>query len=357
MTVKESVARWAGHVKWAGRGAGRHESRVLMLIGTVGIVAVLAGLLLAVALPHGWYLFRTDPYTAEFANAAGLEPGDPVLVAGVPTGKVESVEFAGDHVDVQFRLDDDRPLGAQTTAGVKLATILGKRYMEVDPAGTGDVGPDGTIPLSRTTVPYSLDESASAASDVARNVDVDAVEKMVETIKETLPQDSDTLRRAVTGVSAVAEAMNEDSEQINRLLDAGKALTGLLAEQDQTLDSVSADARTLLQTLASRRHAISRLITDLRTILTAADEVTAQADQGGSDGSDGLERLVDNLHSVLGTLQQNGGRIDEIFLRLPPVVRAVVDASGNGSWVDVSAPAGPIPDTLLCVFGVMKGCR
>lgn len=357
MNVKETGKKWALHVKWAGRGSGRHESRVLMLIGTAGTVAALVGLLLAVALPHGWYLFRTDAYTAQFANAAGLTPGDPVLVAGVPTGKVESVDFAGDHVDVEFRLDDDRPLGSQTTAGIKLATILGKRYMEVDPAGGGAVGPDDTIPLARTTVPYSLDESAAAASNTAQNLDVDAVQKMVGTIKDTLPDDSETMRRAVTGVGAVAESINQDSEQINRLLDAGKALTGLLAEQDATLDSVSSDARTILQTLADRRHAISRLTTDLRTILSAADEVTAKADAGGPNGSDGLEQTVDDLHSVLDTLQQNGGRIDEIFRRLPPLVRSVVDASGNGDWVDVSAPAGPIPDTLLCVFGVMKDCR
>ncbi|MGB3171697.1 MAG: virulence factor Mce, partial [Rhodococcus sp. (in: high G+C Gram-positive bacteria)] len=32
------------------------------------------------------------------------------------------------------------------------------------------------------------------------------------------------------------------------------------------------------------------------------------------------------------------------------------DATGNGNWVDVSAPAGPLPDNLLCAIGVQQGC-
>ncbi|QDQ99006.1 MCE family protein [Tomitella fengzijianii] len=350
-------ARRAGDVTITGRGSERGRSRALVLVGGAGIVAAALVLLAAVALPHGRYLLRTDPYTAELANAAGLEAGDPVLVAGVPTGKVESIDFAGDRVEVRFRLDDGRPLGARTTASVQLATILGKRYLAVDPAGSGEVGPDRTIPLARTTVPYSLDEASRSAADTAQEIDVRAVEEMVDALRDSLPQDPDTVRRAVTGVSAAAEAMNENSAQIGVLLDAGKSLTGLLARQDRSLDTVSAEARTMLGALAARRQAISGLAEDLRTILGAADAVLASADGAGPGGAGGLDRLVGDLRSVLATLDGNAARIGEVVDRLPPVVRAVVDAGGNGNWIDVSAPAGPVPDTLLCVFGVMEGCR
>ncbi|WP_182360180.1 MCE family protein [Tomitella gaofuii] len=350
-------ARQAGAAAFAGRGSESARSRALVVVGAAGIVAAALVLLAAVALPHGRYLLRTDPYTAELANAAGLEAGDPVLVAGVPTGKVESIDFAGDHVEVRFRLDDGRPLGAGTTASVQLATILGKRYLAVDPAGGGTVGRDRTIPLARTTVPYSLDAASRSAVDTAQHLDVDAVEDMVDALRDALPQNPDTLRRAVTGVSAAAEAMNENSAQLGALLDAGKTLTGLLVRQDRSLDTISAEARTLLGSLAARRQALSGLAADLRTILGAADAVLAEADAAGPGGAGGLDSLVSDLHSVLGTLEGNAARIGEVVDRLPAEVRAVVDASGNGNWVDVSAPAGPIPDTLLCVFGVMEDCR
>lgn len=345
--------------------AGQVETRMLVVMGAVGIVIVVIGLVLAVALPRGWYLLRTDSYTAEIANAAGLTEGDPVLVAGVPTGRVESVSFAGDHVDVGFRLDDGRPLGAQTTASVRLETVLGKRYLDVHPAGHGSVGPDRTIPLDRTTVPYSLDELAASATDTAENLDVPAIEGMVTTLGEVLPADSQEFRRAVAGVSAAAEAMGDDRDRIDRLLTTTKTLAGLVASQDTSIEAITTDARTLLGTLADRRQAISGLVDDVRTVLGAADRFMRETggDGSGGDGPDGgrragdLDALIGNLRSVTGTLERNGGRIDQVMETLPAALRSVADATGNGNWVDVSAPAGPIPDTLLCVLGVMQECR
>src|SRR5699024_4319602 len=130
---------------------------------------------------------------------------------------------------------------------------------------------------------------------------------------------------------------------------ATKNLAHLVAEQDDAIDAISSDARTVLDALAARRHAISGLVDDLRTILSTADAVldSARDDSNGGSGAgappgsdgDGLDRLVDNLHSVMNTLRSNGENIDRIMETLPAGLRKVVDASGNGNWVDVSAPA------------------
>ena len=111
-------------------------------LGVVGIALIGALLLAALAVPQGWYLVRTGAYSAEFANAGGLTAADPVYVAGVPAGRVDSVELAAGRVEVHFRLDDRQSLGDRTRAAVKLRTVLGKRYLEITPAGSGPVGPD-----------------------------------------------------------------------------------------------------------------------------------------------------------------------------------------------------------------------
>ena len=49
--------------------------------------------------------------------------------------------------------------------------------------------------------------------------------------------------------------------------------------------------------------------------------------------------------------------IDEVLTRMPPGLRAVADATGNGPWTDVATPTGPIPDSALCALGVMDGCN
>lgn len=328
---------------------GRHGFSPLVL-GTAGIVVVALGLLAAVALPRGWYLARTDAYTAQFANAAGLTTADPVYLSGVPAGRVESVELAGDHVDVHFRLDRRQRLGDRTTASVKLQTILGKRYLAVDPAGAGGVGPGDTIPLVRTSVPFTLDDIAAGAQHDAQQVDTKTLSEMVRTLSQTLPTDSGQVGRALTGVSAAASALTRNSDQITTLLQTSKSLSGLVAGQSTELQALLQNSRTVLDALASRRQELTQLVRDLTTLTDQAS--TFLGDKGGD-----VDQLLVNLRSVTQTLAGNAANIDTLLTKLPPALRAATDASGNGNWVDVSAPSAMIPDDLLCQLQVMKGCK
>lgn len=318
-------------------------------LGLIGIAAVAAILVAALLVPQGWYLVRTAPYTAQFAHAGGLTESDPVFLAGVPAGRVDSIELAGDHVDVHFRLDRDQALGDRTHAAVKLRTILGKRYLEIVPDGTGPVGMDRTIPTERTSVPYSLDDIGAKAQSVATELDVPALESMVTTLRETVPSDRPAVSDALTGVSAASELLARNDEKITSLLDTAKSLTTSVAAESESIGTLLGNAQLILGTLADRREALSRLVIHLRTLISAASAFL-------DDNAGELDHLLVNMRSVTNTLDRNGQHIDTLMATLPPALRAVTDATGNGNWVDVSAPAGPLPDNLLCAIGVMQGC-
>lgn len=144
-------------------------------------------------------------------------------MAGVPAGRVTAVDLAGDHVVVHFRLDGERHLGSTTSAGVKLSTILGKRYLDVAPSGgPGDLGGDdgGVIPLRRTGVPYSLDDIGSSAIETADELDLGGgLQKMLAVVTETLPQDANLNREALAGVSAASAILAKNADQVTQLLD------------------------------------------------------------------------------------------------------------------------------------------
>ncbi|MET0196332.1 virulence factor Mce [Rhodococcus sp. RS1C4] len=318
-------------------------------LGIVGILAVTVLLASALLIPQGWYLIRTAPYTAQFAHAGGLTEADPVFLAGVPAGRVDSVELAGDHVDVHFRLDRDQPLGDRTHAAVKLRTILGKRYLEIVPDGSGPVGDDRTIPTERTSVPYSLDDIGTEVRTVAEELDVSALESMVTTLRETVPEDSSVMSDALTGISAASEVLARNDDKIASLLDVAQSLTSTVAAESQSMTTLLGNAQLVLSTLSDRRTALGRLVTDLRTLIGTASAFL-------DDNADELDRLLVDMTSVTDTLERNGQNIDTLLTTLPPALRAVTDATGNGNWVDVSAPAGPIPDNLLCSLGVQQGC-
>ncbi|MCW0190968.1 MAG: MlaD family protein, partial [Rhodococcus sp.] len=164
----------------------RSGSGTALALGSLGIFVLVLGLGAALGIPKLWYNVRTSAYTAELANASGLSDTDPVYVAGVPAGRVDSIDLAGDHVVVNFRLDKDQPLGNQSTATVRLKTVLGKRYLEIVPAGVVDDSDARVIPLSRTTVPYSLDDVSSDATTAATGVDLQAMESMMNTLSQVI---------------------------------------------------------------------------------------------------------------------------------------------------------------------------
>ncbi|CAM2988737.1 MCE family protein [Prescottella defluvii] len=337
------------------RGERRPGAAGPLALGTVGIVVLVAGLAAAIGIPKVWYLARTSPYTAELANAAGLSGGDPVYVAGVPAGRVEGIDLAGDHVRVDFRLDDAQPLGNRTTATVRLKTVLGKRYLEVVPAGIvdengSDAAAPNVIPLARTTVPYSLDDVSRDATDAAARIDSKSLEAMMATLSDVMPDDPEQLGKALAGISGASVAVSQNAEQIDQLLAMSRSLSDLAVRQSDSLTTTVANAQTIVRTLAVRKEVLTRLVENLRSVLATLATTYAEHEEE-------FGQMTTNLVEVTETLQRNADHVDQILNRLPRALRAATDATGNGSWTDVTAPAAVVPDNMLCMLGVMQGCR
>lgn len=316
------------------------------VLGTAGMITLLVLVLVAIGVPQISYQAKTAPYAAEMANAGGLTTADPVLVAGVPAGRIESITLAGDRVRVAFRLDDDQPLGDQTRASVRLRTVLGKRYFEVIPAGSGSVGENNTIPLARTDSPYSLDDISSDALDSSTQVDPQLLRTMMTTMRSLVPE-GDDLTGAMEGAGGAALAVSGTGQQLDQLLRIAKRLAEVTAQQSDSLSSAMSSTQAIVQTLVVRKVVLTRLADNLRLVLDRMAKTFPTIPMG---------ELMTNLVSVTGTLTDNVGEIDKILQTLPPAMRTITDATGNGNWADVVSPSAVIPDGLLCVLGVMQGC-
>lgn len=317
------------------------------VLGTAGIITLLVLVLVAIGVPQISYQVKTSPYSAELANAGGLTTADPVLVAGVPAGRIESITLAGDRVRVGFRLDNGQPLGDQTRASVRLRTVLGKRYFEVVPAGSGAVGPDNTIPLARTDSPYSLDDLSSDAVDSSTQVDPEVLRTMMTTMRSLVP-DGDDLSGAMEGVGGAALAVSGTGAQLDQLLRVAKRLAEVTARQSESLSGAMSSTQAIVQTLVVRKVVLTRLADNLRLVLDRMAQTFPTIPMG---------ELMTNVAAVTGTLRENAGEIDAILHKLPPAMRTITDATGNGNWADVVSPSAVIPDGMLCVLGVMQGCR
>ena len=89
-------------------------------------------------------------YRAQFSEAAGLKPDDPVRVAGVKVGQVEGLRLEDGAVTVEFRVKDAF-VGDRSEAAIKIETVLGAKYVALVPRGEQRAGP--RRPASRWSAP------------------------------------------------------------------------------------------------------------------------------------------------------------------------------------------------------------
>ena len=136
--------------------------RLKAAIGT-GIVVIIGLVAFAIG---GMRIFeRTYELSVVVEDAAGLESGDPVRVAGVAVGSVTSIERVPEDgtLRVGFQVDSGTEISQSSTASVRLRTLLGKKYLDIADPGTGQaMAEGGVIPVSQTSPSTDVDTLLNA---------------------------------------------------------------------------------------------------------------------------------------------------------------------------------------------------
>jgi phospholipid/cholesterol/gamma-HCH transport system substrate-binding protein len=303
----------------------------------LGLVAVtIAVVLLIGALDLG----RTR-YQAEFAQAADLRSGDQVTIAGVSVGTVEGLALAGDRVLVKFKVRNDVPLGRDTHAAIKLTTLLGNRYLELSPAGSGTLA-RGTIELANTAVPYNLQDALADATTTFDAVDADRIASSLTTISQSLTGVPEALPDALSNLRALAGIISDRRDQLRTLLSSADKVTAMIRDQKTNLGSLIVQGRNLLGDLASRRAALERLFTSATALVATLSRVLG--DQPGLD--DLLAGLRDFSHMIA----SHDAQFRSLLQALPIPMRNFANAFGSGTAGDVALPAGILVDSWMCAI-------
>ncbi len=97
--------------------------------------------------------------TADFTGIGGLNIGDPVQISGVKIGTVSKIELKPDDYKarVTMEIDDKVKLSDDTSAFISSASLLGGKYMELQPGGSEEMlAPGGHIQF--TQAPQNLEQ-------------------------------------------------------------------------------------------------------------------------------------------------------------------------------------------------------
>lgn len=312
------------------------RNRARIGIAAIGVVAFLAALVLAAAnLSPG-----THRYSAVLEHTGGLRVGEEVQVAGVGVGEVQGIELGDEGVEVSFTLEEEIELGGGTRAEVKVATLLGTHFLQVEPAGQGHL-PDGRIPVEQTRVPYNLQDVLDEGVPEIRQFDAERIEQSLAEVARTLDASGDELGPALDGVHRLSGMVMERSDDLEALLTAARRVSRQLNASGGDLVELMRQADVILDTLRSRRETIHALLGDLATL---GEQLTGVIEDTRAD----INPMLVDLDRVVGLLKKHDAAIGRTVRTLAPATRYFGNAGGTGRWVD-QYTMGATPDGVNCL--------
>ncbi|GAC1340251.1 MAG: hypothetical protein NVSMB29_08840 [Candidatus Dormibacteria bacterium] len=275
-----------------------------LLAGLVmaAIIGVMASINVKFAAP--WT--HTHTVSAEVTDADGISVSSDVRIAGRLAGQVTEITAKGDHSQVVFHVDEDNwPLPQDTTASVRLATLLGQKYIQLEPGrASRSLAENAVIPLTRTSSVVDFDQLLSTFDKPTR----DSLTSLIR-----------TAGAAVQGQEGTIQQLLPDLRDLSV---HSQVPTGVLASHD-------ADINNILINLA-----------------TTADTLNASRDD--------LAGVVDNTNRVTATLATDNGAALRAYIRNTDQVNQTAHAVlGNGGAGQLQAGLRELPglvhrlDTLV----------
>nr|WP_280244841.1 MCE family protein [Nocardia abscessus] len=325
----------------------RFESNRNFWLGIIGGVLIVA--LLLVSSVYKLIGVGEQSIKAEFVQAAGIRVGDKVNVAGVASGRVVGAEIEGSHVMLTLSVSDDVKLGPDARASIKMATLLGARYVDLEP-GDGSGLKGKRIPVSNTAVPYNLADVVQIGTPKFEALDTKKLSDSLNLINEQMNGSPQLTAQALDSVGALAKVIDSRKAEVDSLLKDLDRVTRILGDNRNSILLVITQGEAIANRVMERQALLRQLLDNVATL-------TKQLEAIGAENNDQLGPTIAQLNTMAEGLQKNKDNLDRMLSLMPPTVRYLANSwGGSGPYGDVGLP-WLFPDNWLCFAQVIEGCQ
>jgi phospholipid/cholesterol/gamma-HCH transport system substrate-binding protein len=307
----------------------RYTDAQVLRLGAMTIVVML--LVMAAAFNLSKFPgFGGTVYHAEFADASGLHKGNMVQVGGIRVGRVQDVALEGATVMVTFEVDSDVEFGPDSHASVEVLNLLGEKYLDLEPAGSGQLAEGGTIPQDHTESAYDIVGVFGDLTKTTERIDTDQLKKALDVVAQTTNSAAPEIEQSFRGISRLSQTVASRDAQIRDLLASSRNVSKVLAARSDDLVDLMKHSDLVFQEVQRRKDAIHRLLVNARSL---ADELRGVADDNQQQIAPAL-REVDDLLSLLNSKEKE---IKATLAALGPYVSILGNIIGTGPWFDAYA--------------------
>lgn len=264
-------------------------------------------------------------YQAVFTEAAGLQAGNDVKIAGFKVGNVTDVSLDRGKALVTFAVDSTISLGSETTAHIRTGTLLGERVLALDSEGPATMPPLDRIPVSRTSSPYSLSDALSDLSTNVAGTDTASLNQSLDVLASTIDQIAPQLGPTFDGLTRLSKSLNNRNETLADLLEHTADVTAILSERSNEVNTLILNANDLTGVLVERREAIVRLLASTSAL---AQQVSGIID----DNEQELAPTLEKINSVTAMLERNRDNIAKAIPGLAKFQSGLSELVANGPY-------------------------
>lgn len=308
--------------------ANTSDARILRLgVITLVVMAVVSAATFNLGKFPG---FRGTTYYAEFSDASGIHKGNVVQVGGIRVGRVSDVTLSGDRVKVTFELDGDVEFGEESTASIEVLNLLGEKFLDVQPAGDGQLASGGTIPLERTESAYDIVGVFSDLTTTTEEIDTEQLSRALDTVADTLDVSAPEIQASFDGIARLSRSVASRDAEIQTLFDSSQQVTKVLADRSGDIVALMKNSDLVFQELTKRKAAVHDLLVNARSL---AVELRGLVKDNEAQIGPALAE-VDGLVSFLVSKKK---KLKETLAALGPYVSILSNIIGTGPWFDAYA--------------------
>ncbi|MHB1784658.1 MAG: MCE family protein [Acidimicrobiales bacterium] len=311
------------------------------IIGAIAIGIILAFTAGALFLTSG--IFKsTYPVSAVFADAAGLRSGDQVLVAGVVSGSVGSIEQYQGHVKVGLKINQGIKLPTDSAATIQVETLLGTKDVRIDAgADWSHLLGSGAV-ITKTSTPVELLQLQDEAVPVLNGVDSKSLNQLFSELSAVTHGQAGNVAQIISGLNKLTSTVDQRTAEVKALIDAGNTLSTTLAAKDTQLLNIVDNLNVVLGGLNQRKVQLARFIQQ-------ADQAAAQTSSLVGANKDKLNSVLAELHTDLDIVNQHQVDLAQGIAYLTSAIEGFASIGYSGPsntptpWANIfTSLAGPL---------------
>ncbi len=269
------------------------ENRRMLLI--LGILTVLTiGAITYIGLrTSGYVASDAQMFSLVFENATGIPDNADVRVAGIKIGSVQDMELAPGGAAVIIAIEPDFPVYSDAKAIIKSKSLLGERFIELQPGSIQPELESGAV-IQDTVTPLRLEDLGEIMGPLFTNIDANEVQEAMQAMLDVFTENKEAFKEGGRALGILMTRLNRyvsSDEDMARLGDFMDSMTDLVIRLDNLTGK---NEKELEQTLVS----LAKVMADFETISAQMKEMSADFPEYGGDLGGILKKTNDLLEAL-----------------------------------------------------------